>query len=123
MRKSVVREAIVDAEWQKPDGDTRVVTKLYPKNYSAVIENMSLLPGGDFVLLTLADGAVDVRPITTDTPSDKSRLPSWPSVPCAISGVGMPMLLTSSQLVPISFQDGYIIVVMRHTTFFDNHTS
>lgn len=123
MRESVVREAIIDTSWQKPDGDTRVITKLYPRNYSSMIERVSILPGGDFVLLTLADGAVDVRLIATDASSDKSRSLSWPLVPCANAGLSAPMLVTNSQLIPVSFQEGYIIVVMRHTARLDDHDS
>lgn len=112
MRRRVARETIVDAEWQKEKPGPRVITQLHPRSYSSVIEAMDIFPGGDFVLITLADGAIDIRPVAVDTPSDNSKGPLGPCVLCANS----PQVpnFTRSTLLPSSDQDGYILVEVHH---------
>lgn len=113
MRRRVIHETIVDAEWQKPNPEPRVVTKLYLRSQVIEIHTIEMFPGGDFLLITLEDGSIDIRHVGCATRSDERRSSLGPYVSCAASRWAL--VLTRSTLVLSSDRDGYIFVEVRHS--------
>lgn len=119
MRTRVIRDTIVDKAWRSPDAEPRITTKLYPRDYAARIGFTEMFPGGNFVLLTLEDGAIDIRLVADDTHLDKTKGPLGPSLPCVASGLQLRLIETT--LDPSSESDGYIFVEVRHDNVNLNH--
>lgn len=113
IRRRVVQETIVHAEWQTQSAEPRILTKLYPRAHSAKIEYVEMFSGGNFVLLTLADGAIDIRPIASHELSDAESGPAGPSLACAISELEM-KLSGRSNRVSSTEQTGHIFVEAGH---------
>lgn len=121
IRRRVVHETIVDVEWRKTEAEPRTITKLYPRNYTAVIEAMDIFPGGNFVLVSLGDGSIDVRNVSDDTLSDTAKGPLGPYIDCAKSIT--PPKHVFSTILSSSYSEGYICVQVKHAPHESDHES
>lgn len=74
---------------------------------------VDLLPGGDWVVLILSDGALDIRPVITP-PSESEPTAIWlePFQPC--HSTGERLRLSLSGVIPTSESGGQIVLSMVH---------
>lgn len=109
-----MQETIVDQEWRKNTIKTRIFTKVYPHNYSASIEYIEVMPGGNFILMTFYDGTIDIRPVAVVSSVQRRTRPLGPSIACTVTGV-QTKLTGRGTLVTLSEREGYVFVEVGHT--------
>lgn len=107
-----MQETIVGEEWRRSHGRTTILTKLSPQ-YPTEVKYVSIFLGGDFVLLTLVDGAIDILPVAADNLQGKEKVPLCPSLPC--ENYGLQMKLTGKSIrARVSDEHGYLFVRVGH---------
>jgi hypothetical protein len=118
LRKTVVREAIIDRRWRSHSpAPSRIRTFRLPPEYTNEIRVADILPGGEHMLIVLADGEFETRSLmskysgtNTTKKTDTRTRSTTPEMNCELVDLGYNQIFVCMS----SERDGYFILELVH---------